>query len=420
MNDYFRLIKENHDFRRLWLSQLISNFGDWFGLLAVYDIILRTKGSPLLLGLIIIVKMMSFAVFSPWAGAIADRFDRKKLMIWCDVLRTVAVLGFLWVDETNLWLLYALTAIQMMISAVFEPAKSAAVPNLVAPHDLVRANVISGTTWSIVFAVSMGMGGLATAYLGTSWVFVIDALSYLWSAFLIWKIVAPTQKSITTFSEKESNSGGILDGFRYLRRNPQVLRPVIVKGSTSIFLGGLVYALVLLADTNLAMGAVGVGVLYAARGIGTAIGPIVAKRWFSRSEQYVSAFGFFKILAGGFYMTAGWFSGIFPVMLSVLAAHAASASSWVLSTVLVQERAEDAFRGRVFSVEWMFFTVSQSVSTLVASLLIEANWLSVTELMTVFGAGLILLGLFWSIFWAKIEPNVWWRREIPMHHLQSQ
>ncbi|HBX66171.1 MAG TPA: MFS transporter, partial [Balneolaceae bacterium] len=109
LRPYLTLIKENKDFRRLWISQSISNFGDWFGLLALYAIIGKYSDSEFLLGLIIVVKMLSLALFSPFAGYIADRFNRRNLMIWCDLLRGLAVLGIILVQSVEmLWLAYVL------------------------------------------------------------------------------------------------------------------------------------------------------------------------------------------------------------------------------------------------------------------------------------------------------------------------
>ena len=75
---YIELVSNNQNYRRLWLSQIVSNFGDWFGILAVYALITKYSESEFLLGLIIVVKMMSLATFSPFAGYITDRFDRRQ------------------------------------------------------------------------------------------------------------------------------------------------------------------------------------------------------------------------------------------------------------------------------------------------------------------------------------------------------
>ena len=194
--------KKNKNYRRLWAAQAISNFGDWFGLLALYALIGTYSDSEFLLGLIIVVKMLSLAVFSPLAGYITDRFNRRKLMILCDILRAIAVLGILFVQsESMLWLAFVLTSFQMMISAIFEPAKTASIPNVASKEDLVNANIISTATWSIVFTSGMAIGGFATELLGIKTVLILDAGTYILSSWFIYKAVIPQTEM--TEEEKE-------------------------------------------------------------------------------------------------------------------------------------------------------------------------------------------------------------------------
>ncbi len=189
---YIDLVTGNPNYRRLWLSQIISNFGDWFGILAVYSLIQKYSGSELLLGLIIVVKMLSLAAFSPLAGYITDRFNRRRLMMLCDVIRGGIVLGFIMiVSSQTLWLAYVLVALQMVFSAIFEPAKTSSIPNVTTSDELVIANILSAASWSVIFTSGMALGGVATAYLGTDLVFIINAISYFISAYFIYRAVIP-------------------------------------------------------------------------------------------------------------------------------------------------------------------------------------------------------------------------------------
>src|SRR5699024_5140954 len=291
---YINLITQNTRYRHLWLSQIVSNFGDWFGVLAVYALITRYSDSEFLLGLIIVVKMLSLAGFSPLAGYITDRFDRRRLMIACDVMRALIVLGLLLVNSYSmLWLAYVLTAFQMMFSAIFEPAKTSSILNVTTPQELVNANVLSSASWSIIFTVGMGIGGLATAWLGTDMVFVVNAVSYLLSGWFIFDTVIPQKKMDAKELERTRNPiVGIREGFQYLLQNRQVLRPTMAKASYTMFLGALTYMLVLVSEQVLLMGSVGVGLLYSARGVGTGIGPVIGRRIFPREQGWVRAIGF--------------------------------------------------------------------------------------------------------------------------------
>jgi len=335
---YLDLVRNNQDYRNLWIAQIISNFGDWFGILAVYAIIQLYSGSELLLGLIIVVKMLSLAFFSPIAGYITDRFNRRRLMIWCDIFRGIVVLGFILITTAELlWLAYVLIALQMVFSAIFEPAKTSSIPNVTTSGELVIANILSAASWSIIFTTGMALGGFATAALGTDIVFIINGFSYGLSAVFIFKAVIP-QKVMSKEEKVRTRNPltGIFEGFRFLRDHPDVLRPTLAKGTFTMCIGALVYMLIIVAEDILMMGSVGLGLLYAARGVGTGIGPVLGRRIFYRESGWVRAIGIFMIASGLMYSIVSGLQSIFWMSVFVMLAHMASGSNWVMSTVLLQ------------------------------------------------------------------------------------
>ncbi|MEX2584850.1 MAG: MFS transporter, partial [Balneolaceae bacterium] len=404
---YIDLLRDNRNFRLLWWSQVVSNFGDWFGILAVYALIQQYSGSEFLLGLIIVVKMLSLALFSPLAGYITDRFNRRRLMVWCDILRGVIVLGFLLiVSAGTLWLAYLLTALQMMLSAIFQPAKTSSIPNVTSDDELVHANILSAASWSVIFTSGMALGGVATSFLGTDLVFVINSISYLYSGWVIWKAVVPQE----TMSPEERNRTrnpltGIREGFDYLLSNRSVLRPVLAKGFMTSCLGALVYLLIIIAEEILLMGSMGLGLLYAARGIGTGIGPVMGRRLFRKESSWIRAMGFCMICCGVFYLPLAFSSSLWVMFGLVTIAHMASGANWVMSTVLLQRRSVDTYRGRAFSTEWLLFTLAQSVSVTFASLMLELDLLTVREATGLFALLLMVAGLFWLVRIAPAESS---------------
>lgn len=404
LQPYLYLVGKNTDYRRLWLAQIISNFGDWFGLLAVYALIQTYSHSELLLGLIIVVKMLSLASASPIAGFITDRFNRRRLMIICDLIRGVVVLGLLLIHSAELlWIAYVIMAIQMIFSAIFEPAKTSSIPNITTPQELVSANILSAASWSIIFTTGMAFGGFATAYLGTDLVFVINAISYGISAFYIYRANIPQVEMSAEEKRKNRNPlRGISEGFRFLKNNNSVLRPALAKGMFTMCIGALVYMLIIVAEEVLLMGSIGLGILYAARGIGTGIGPVLGRRLFRSETGWIRAMGFFMIFCGLMYCITSWLSSIVLMSLFVFLAHMASGSNWVMSTVLLQRRSPDIFRGRVFSTEWLLFTLAQSISVTIASLILEYDVLTIRDCMLVFSVLLMISGSFWLV---KIAPK---------------
>ncbi len=394
---YTDLVKNNVNYRRLWLAQIVSNFGDWFGILAVYAVIQKYSGSEFLLGLIIVVKMLSLAFSSPLAGYITDRFNRRQIMIISDIARGLLVLCFILITTSELlWLAYVITALQMVFSAMFEPAKTSSIPNVTSEKELVVANILSAASWSIIFTSGMAIGGFATAYLGTDLVFIINGLSYGLSSVFIYRATIP-QKMMSA-SEKARTVNpltGITEGFSFLKNNTHVLRPAMAKGTFTMCVGAMVYMLIIIAEEVLMLGSIGLGILYAARGVGTGLGPVAGRRIFKLESGWIRAIGFFMIICGLMYGFVSSMNSIILMSLFVMLAHMASGSNWVFSTVLLQRRAPDIFRGRVFSIEWLIFTVAQSVSVMAAALILEFELLTIRQTMAMFAGLLVVSGIAW-------------------------
>src|SRR6476661_3444638 len=183
---YIDLLRRNYSFRQLWLGQVVSQMGDWFDTIALYTIILNLTGSGREVGLLLVARFLPSFLFGSLSGVVADRFNRRTIMIISDLLRALVVLGFLFVRRADqLWIIYVLTVLQLALSTFFEPAKTAAIPSLVSDRELVSANAISSVTWSAMLTLGAAIGGLITGWFGTDVAFILDAASYLLSAALI-------------------------------------------------------------------------------------------------------------------------------------------------------------------------------------------------------------------------------------------
>ncbi len=398
---YVEIVRANANFRRLWGGNIVSLFGDWFNTIAIYRLIEELTGSPLALGAVFITKMLPLAFASPVAGLIVDRWNRRRVMIGADLIRAVVVLGFLLVgDAGDVWLIYALTALQVTISAVFNPAKSASLPNIVPGKDLLTANALMSATWSTMLAVGAAVGGLAVEALGPQAVFVIDSATYLVSAWFIWRTVIPqdTEAVEPTATPVRDGLRTIVEGWQRLRERPSVGRIALAKAAWSLGGGASVFMLVLLAELLMPdQPALGIGLLYAARGLGTGLGPILARAWLPDARRWPVLLGVCISLSGLGYAAVSQTPWLWMVMGLVVFAHAASGANWVLSTVLLQQRAEDRFRGRVFATDWLLVTLVNSVSVLAASLLLEYDVASLGTIFLLFAGVQVVTGLVWIL-----------------------
>ena len=421
---YAELIRSNVNFRRLWTGNLISLLGDWFNTIALYTLVMQLtaapgagqSGSPLALAGVFVVKMLPWALASPIAGLIVDRVNRRRLMIGTDVARAVVVLGFLLIDEPGeLFALYTLIALQVVFGAAFQPAKSASIPNIVTGRELLTANALSSATWSVMLAVGAAAGGFATEWLGVRAVFLIDSLTYLISAWFVYRTsipqdTAPVRKDVPLV---KTAFGEILDGWTHLRTEPRIARIAWAKATWAFAGGGLVFMLALLGSevTSSALAA-GIGVLFMARGIGTGIGPVVARASFKDEQRWPTVLGACVAFSGvcyGLVSYVPWIpwrqasASLLLLIGLVVLAHASSGANWVLSAVLLQKRTADRYRGRVFATEWFLVMISNSFSTLVAGLLLETGLLDLRSGFAAFALAQLTCGVLWVLLIAPRE-----------------
>jgi hypothetical protein len=283
---------------------------------------------------------------------------------------------------------------------VFNPAKSASLPNVVPGQDLLTANALMSATWSTMLAIGAAVGGLAVEALGPQAVFVIDSGTYLASAWFIWRTVIPqdTETVEPTATPVRDGLRTIVEGWRRLREVPSVGRIALAKAAWAIGGGAPVFMLVLLAEVLMPdQPALGIGLLYSARGLGTGLGPILARAWLPDARRWPALLGVCISLSGFGYAAVSQTPWLGVVMGLVVFAHAASGANWVLSTVLLQQRAEDRFRGRVFATDWLLVTLVNSVSVLAASLLLEYEVASLGTIILGFAGVQVATGVMWLL-----------------------
>jgi MFS family permease len=167
MREYFALLRYNANYRNLWLGSVVSFLGDWFNLIAAAELVSTLTNSGLAVSTLFLLRFLPLFLFSPIAGVLADRFDRRHIMIFTDLARAATVASFLLIRSPDqLWLFYFLTFLQFTLSALFTPAKTAVLANIVAKEDLVTANALDSFTWSTMLALGAFAGGAVAFLLG--------------------------------------------------------------------------------------------------------------------------------------------------------------------------------------------------------------------------------------------------------------
>ncbi|MDQ3688180.1 MAG: MFS transporter [Acidobacteriota bacterium] len=187
---YTQLLRRNQSFRRLWAGQVISELGNWFNFIAGLGLVRAVSaGAPEATAILIVSRLAPFALFAPFAGAFVDRWSRRTVMIASDAARAVFALGFLLVrTPDDLWIAYTCTVISTLLSAFFEAGKNAALPNVTGDRELLAGNALMISSRFLLMAVGAALGGEASARFGYETAFVINALSFMVSAYSIWLI----------------------------------------------------------------------------------------------------------------------------------------------------------------------------------------------------------------------------------------
>src|SRR6478736_4802387 len=205
---YVDVLRRNPAFRRLYFAQLISFAGDWFASVALLGLALDLSGSAAVASLVLVLQTGGYALVAPLSGALADRIDRKRLLVSADIARVPVCLGFMLARTPDtLWIALVCALLLSAFGAFFEPASSAALPNLVDDADLSTANVIQGSAWGVMLAVGAALGGIVAATLGRDAAFIIDAATFAASALLIIGITRPFQQPRQQFAEGEHGTG---------------------------------------------------------------------------------------------------------------------------------------------------------------------------------------------------------------------
>jgi len=261
-----------------------------------------------------------------------------------------------------------------------------------------------------MLTLGAAIGGVITGWFGTDVAFILDALSYLLSAALIFSVRLPKRPRRVRQKLGISKALGISDtveGARYVKNRPRVLALLMVKPAWGLG-GGILTLLAVFGERIFPVGksaATGIGVLFAARGIGTAVGPIVARRIAGEGNRRMQiTIGIAFLIGGVFYAAFGAATSFIFALIVLGIAHMGGSILWVFSTVLLQRSVEDAFRGRVFAAELALLTLTMAASNYVTGELLDRFGIPARVVTIGIGIFFTLPGIAWFVTYR------WWNR----------
>ncbi|HVF28709.1 MAG TPA: MFS transporter [Pyrinomonadaceae bacterium] len=417
---YSQLLRRNQSFRRLWAGQVISELGNWFNFIAGLGLVRAvSSGAPEATAILIVARLAPFALFAPFAGALVDRCSRRTVMIASDAARAVFALGFLLVrTPDDLWIAYVCTVISTLLSAFFEAGKNAALPNVTGDRELLAGNALMTSSRFLLMAVGAALGGEASARFGYETAFVINALSFVVSAYSIWLIPEREMRA----ANDEGGVGGdeapraghaplfwtdMREGWAYISQQPLLAALIGVNilwatggGAVNLVydrLGGVVFAGG--EDWNPDQG---VAFVYTAVAVGLVVGLMLARRVGTYVEMRGATgalIGWTLVAHGILFALAGLMPTLPLAALMISLSRVLIGIEFAVHETMLMRLLPDNLRGRVFTTDRAAEVFVMSLTGVLAGWSLD-GWLTPRSLTIVSGLLSASPGVVWLLLFA--------------------
>jgi MFS family permease len=398
LRGYAALLRRNPDARKLFSAQIVSQLGNWFNTVALLGLLVELTNNPASGNLISVAQIIPVAIAGLFlTGVVADRFDRKKIMIVADLSRAAIAMTFLLIrTPETAWIAYAGSVGIALGTAFYMPASSAALPNVVTNAELPVAAMMGQTIFATMLFVGAFLGGAITTLLGRDAAFTANALSFLISALL----VSRTKANFNAARDKKNLSGMsalrvLTEGLVYLKENPLVRSYVLAKPVTSWALGGFglfsTYSIAIYGT-----GDFGTSLLYAGRGIGAFISPLLVSGLTStrnlRPLRRFIRIGMLLVIVG--YTLFAFTTSPITGMVCAGIAHWGNAWAMTLSSLIVQSNTPDHVRGRVMALDNVGWSLTSAVSNLMVGF-VAVQWSPQAGILAAVAVTVVSVVVWW-------------------------
>ena len=400
--DFTELLRRNRNYRYTWAGQVVSETGDYFNNIAVFSLVMQATGSGLIVSGVMLARAIPAVLAGPVAGVALDRFDRKRIMIASDLVRAAVALGFiLAVRRPDAWLLYALSALLMFASPFFTSGRAAILPTIAGPRELHTANSLMQTTQWATLTVGTMVAGWSVARLGYEWAFLINALSFLFSAAAIARLRSPDGFR----AKRTGEAAGMArpwreygEGLAYMRSVPLIFGIAMISVGWATGGGAAQVLFALFGEQVFKRGAAGIGEIWGFAGVGLLIGGWVGhvagrKVGFAGYKRTVTAA---YVLHGVTYVLFSQMHLYWAALLMMTISRVGMATTSVLNNSQLLLYTRDEYRGRVFStlesVRWAVMMLSMAAAG------IASQYWSPRTLGAVAGILSSLTAVYWA--WA--------------------
>jgi len=378
---YTQLLRRNRSFRRLWGGQVISELGNWFNFIAALGLVrLVSHAAPEVTTIVLITRLVPFTLFAPLAGAFVDRWSRRTVMIATDLLRVVVALGFLLVHRPeDLWIAYLCTALLSVFGTFFEAAKNSAVPNITGERDLLAGNALMFSSRFLLMSIGAALGGWTAAHVGYQAAFIINALSFVASAYSVWLVPEEETRSKSNgASADEPRSlyrgywSDMREGWTYIVTHAPVatILGINILWATGGGAGNLIadrLGALVFAENGISPDSA-VAAFYFAGGFGLFIGMVIARRvgaFFELRKRTVAFIGWSLFVQGVFYALGGVMQTLVWSCVMLAISRVLLGAEFAVQETLLMRLVPDHLRGRVSTSDragemlvWAFSTAA--------------------------------------------------------------
>ncbi|MET0727295.1 MAG: MFS transporter [Acidimicrobiales bacterium] len=356
-NDTFRSL-HHRNFRLFFSGQLVSQIGHWLSLIAQTLLVLELTDSGLALGLLAAAQFGPVLLFGAFAGLVADRSDKRKLLI---VVQTFAmaqafVLGALaFMDSPPLWGIYIVAAFGGLATAFDNPARRSFVVEMVPEEDVTNAVSLNSAMMTGARIVGPALGGLLVATVGFGWAFWLDGLTFI-AVILGLRRIDPAR--LRPAPVQVRGKGQIRDGLRYARSIPELRVPLVMTAIVGTFAFNFQTVVPLFADRDLGGTDLTFSLLMSVVGLGSLAGALAAARRKDVNVHLVSH----SAVAFGVAMLLLALSPNQPIAFLVgIVMGVTSITFMTTATAIVQLRADPSMRGRVLALQAIVFIGSTPI-----------------------------------------------------------
>jgi MFS family permease len=370
----FALLRSNRDVRSLFIAQVVSYMGDWFAYVAFVGLVQSVVDSPLLVTLVYVAQALPAFLMSPVAGSAADRFNRKRIIQVVSAFQVFAAAGLLLVHSKNTLVFgFACLCVISALGSFVGPAAQAGLPNLVrTPEELRKGSLLFGALWGAMLAIGAGLGGLFASAFGRDAAFVANAVSFAVACLFVTLIKRPMQEARPDAGIVRQRMRPIADmteAFRYAKKDHAILALLASKASFAMG-AGIVGLLAVLSTQEFGGGDASTGLLLGARGVGVALGPLLASRLIGPDlSRVLFMCGGASLVFGVCYLGLSLSTALWMGLVLVFVAHLGGGAQWTLSTYGLQARAPDSIRGRILAGDVGFTMLIITLSNIAAGLL---------------------------------------------------